>query len=170
MGADATRSTVGDPAVALTAPLAFEEFYASVYPGVARAVAATLGDRDLAAEATDEAMTRAYPRWDRIGHYDNPGGWVYRVAVNWAISRRTRLARRLPWREASSVDLGPVADPSLDAALRALPVKFRSVVVCRYLLDWSVEQTADALGISPGTVKSRLSRALDRLRGELDDG
>lgn len=169
MGTDATGGTTAEQPVTVAVPSAFEDFYAANYATVASAVAATLGDRDLAAEATDEAMTRAYPRWDRIGGYDNPGGWIYRVAINWAISRRTRMARRLPWKEPSSTELGPVADPSLDAAMRALPIKFRSVVVCRFLLDWSVEQTADSLGISAGTVKSRLSRALDRLHEELRD-
>ena len=57
----------------------------------------------------------------------------------------------------------PAADPSLERALAALPVEQRAVVVCRYLLDWSEFQTAEALQIAPGTVKSRLSRGLDRL-------
>jgi RNA polymerase sigma-70 factor (ECF subfamily) len=58
-------------------------------------------------------------------------------------------------------------DPRVHNALRALDVDQRAVVVCRLLLDWSVEQTATALGIKPGTVKSRLSRALERLEREL---
>ena len=60
-------------------------------------------------------------------------------------------------------------EPELDAALAALPVEQRSVVVLRYLLDWSEFQTAEALDIAPGTVKSRLSRALDRLATQLGD-
>ncbi|MEM7142274.1 MAG: sigma factor-like helix-turn-helix DNA-binding protein [Actinomycetota bacterium] len=158
-----------DEVVTVPLSLAFEDFYAASYARIAAGVAATVGDADLAADATDEAMTRAYPRWERIGGYDNPAGWVYRVAVNWATSRRARLRRRLPWREPTTVELGPLADPELDAAIRSLPIEFRSVVVCRFLLDWSVDQTADALDVSPGTVKSRLSRALDRLRAEVQD-
>ncbi len=55
------------------------------------------------------------------------------------------------------------SDPRLAQALAALDPKHRSVVVLRYLLDWSVEQTAEALDIAPGTVKSRLHRALAQL-------
>ncbi|HYT10696.1 MAG TPA: sigma-70 family RNA polymerase sigma factor, partial [Mycobacteriales bacterium] len=50
------------------------------------------------------------------------------------------------------------------AAVRALPDRERDVVTCRYLLDLSESETAAVLGLRPGTVKSRLSRGLDRLR------
>jgi DNA-directed RNA polymerase specialized sigma24 family protein len=61
----------------------------------------------------------------------------------------------------------PVSDPAVATALRRLDVKLRAVVVCRLLLDWSVEETADALRIKPGTVKSRLHRALTVLERSL---
>jgi hypothetical protein len=57
----------------------FESFYRDAYADIARALTVTLGNLDLAQEATDEAMVRAYARWDKIRSYDNPGGWVYRV-------------------------------------------------------------------------------------------
>ncbi|HET8617959.1 MAG TPA: sigma-70 family RNA polymerase sigma factor [Acidimicrobiales bacterium] len=55
----------------------------------------------------------------------------------------------------------------LAAALARLPVDQRSVVVLRYYLDWSLDQIAAGLGIAPGTVKSRLHRALRRLENSL---
>ncbi len=54
------------------------------------------------------------------------------------------------------------------AALDTLPLRYRDVVQCRYLLDLSEAETAQVLGIARGTVKSRLSRALDRLERQLD--
>jgi RNA polymerase sigma-70 factor (ECF subfamily) len=63
---------------------------------------------------------------------------------------------------------GPVVDPAIDDALAGLPTKQRAVVVCRLLLGWSEAQTSAALGIRPGTVKSRLHRALGTLQVELD--
>ena len=60
------------------------------------------------------------------------------------------------------------SDPGLMAAGRSLSLPMRSVLVCRFFLDLTTEETADALGISPGTVKSRQSRALDRLRDHLE--
>ena len=145
----------------------FAEFYRSCWDQVARGLAATIGDRALAAEATDEAMARAYERWATVGGYDFPTGWVYRVGLNWARSYHRRVARALPLRREGTVELDAVDDPSVRAALLDLPVKLRSVVVCRLFLDWSVDQTAGALHVAPGTVKSRLSRALTILESTL---
>ena len=102
----------------------------------------------------------------------NPGGWVYRVALNWSRSalrtRRRRRDRVLHEREAVDGAVRPPADPAVRAALAALDVKHRSVVVCRYLLGFSEEETAAALDIPAGTVKSRLHRAARQLRVQLD--
>jgi RNA polymerase sigma factor (sigma-70 family) len=145
----------------------FEEFYGDARASIARALSLSLGDRDLAFEATDEAMARAYPRWATLQAYDNPAGWVYRVGLNWARSHRRRIARMIPFVHHDTTELGSVPDPSVTAALMELPLRQRSVVVCRLLLDWSVEDTAAALDISPGTVKSRLHRALQTLESTL---
>ena len=161
----------GDPATDVDHVLAedgFSAFYRDAWPGVARALALALGDRDLAVEATDEAMARAYPRWRKLSAYDNPGAWVYRVGLNWARSYRRRLARRPPPDGHRDVHLPPVGDPAVRAALLTLPVAQRSVVVCRLLLDWSVEDTAVALGIRPATVRTRQHRALRSLHTALD--
>jgi len=146
---------------------AFTEFYRTDYANIARALGYTLGSVDLGREATDEAMARAYARWDKIRDYDSPAGWVYRVGLNWAYSVRRRMLRSLPFTEHVSSSEPPISDPAIALALRNLDVKLRSVVVCRLLLDWSVEETADALRIRPGTVKSRLHRALASLERSL---
>jgi RNA polymerase sigma-70 factor (ECF subfamily) len=144
----------------------FESFYRSNYAAVAAALSYTLADVDLGREATDEAMARVYARWSKISRYDNPAGWVYRVGLNWARSVRRRLGRKLP-HHADDTHEPPISDPAIADALRALDVKLRAVVVCRLLLDWSVEETAVALDIKPGTVKSRLHRALELLERSL---
>lgn len=145
----------------------FDEFYRNSRDGVARALVLTLGNQELGTEAADEGMTRAYQRWDQISTYDNPEGWVYRVGLNWgrSIWRKRR-------REVGDVyEPSPVHDQFLDVdverALANIDVRFRSVVVLRLYLDWSVDQTAAALGVKPGTVKSRMSRAMERLEQEL---
>lgn len=145
----------------------FSAFYRHAWPQVARGLGATLGDVNLAAEATDEAMARAYAHWSKVGAYEFPAGWVYRVGLNWSRSYHRRMARALPNRRLDTGELGAVAEPSVRAALLDLDVKHRSVIVCRLLLDWSVEETATALKIAPGTVKSRQSRALDILASTL---
>jgi RNA polymerase sigma-70 factor (ECF subfamily) len=152
--------------------LAFERFYATERLRIGRAVALSLGDTDLAAEATDEAFARAYERWSAIAG-GNPGGWVYRVAMNWALSVLRRHRRRGPGvlyeqaLESTAVHDPAVREPAVHAALAALDPKHRSVVVCRHLLGWSVADTAEALHLREGTVKSRLARANQILQSQL---
>ncbi len=145
----------------------FDAFYEATYEDVARALSITLGDAGWGREAADEAMTRAYDRWSDVSTYVNPGGWVYRVGLNWARSWHRKLNRKLPW-STEPIALPQTHDHELDNALMALDIKYRSVVVCRYLLDWSTDETAQALDIAPGTVKSRLSTGLSQLRNRLD--
>jgi RNA polymerase sigma factor (sigma-70 family) len=155
----------------VTLALAFPDFYRTTRDPVARALAITLGDRDLAIEAVDEAMARAYQRWHLVASFDNPGGWVYRVAFNWATSilRRRRRAADLPsLLDAGSVGgLDSVGEPDVMRAIAELDVRQRSVVVCRYLLGWSEAETAIALSAPIGTIKSRLHRATKRLASRL---
>lgn len=156
------------------APVAvdFRSFFSTHHRRIATALVLTLRDDELGADAAAEGMARAFQRWDEVGRYANPSGWVYRVGLNWARSRRRKWMREV-FRSESPNDLvalpAPAVEPELDAALAALPVEQRSVVVLRYLLDWSEFQTAEALDIAPGTVKSRLSRGLDRLAVILED-
>ena len=174
-------ATASSPTVVeIDAPLDFDEFYVHEHQRITRALAVTFGDAELAREAVDEAMTRALQRWGTVGRLERPGGWVYRVAINWARSamRQRRRRRARPLYERDGVELGVSGsvgtEPAVARALRALDLRYRSVVVCRYLLEMSEEQTAAALDVPAGTVKSRLHRAAQLLRVELahlrDDG
>jgi RNA polymerase sigma factor (sigma-70 family) len=148
----------------------FEEFYRLHADRLQRALGLAVGDPDLGAEAAAEAMTRACERWEQVRRYDNPTGWAYTVGLNWAISRhrRNRFRDRRAVPERSMIPVPGDAD--LATALDRLTTEHRAVVVCRYYLDWSVEQTAAALGLREGTVKSRLARALGSLQRHLDAG
>ena len=145
----------------------FPSFYEENYGSVARALGATLRDPDLASEAADEGMARAYANWGKVERYDNPAGWVYRVGLNWAISAQRRRSRTAKYRAETVIEPAHPMEPGLYQALGKLDSKLRSVVVCRYLLDWTTEQTAEALAIRRGTVKSRLHRALEQLAKQL---
>jgi DNA-directed RNA polymerase specialized sigma24 family protein len=168
--ADLTDVEDGPPPSEANGPdggAAFAAFYKAEYANVARALSYTLGDVALGREATDEAMARTYARWSKIRDYDSPAGWVYRVGLNWAYSTRRRVIRSFPFTDRVAATEPPISDPAVADALRRLDVKLRSVVVCRLLLDWSVEETASVLRIKPGTVKSRLHRALASLERSL---
>lgn len=143
----------------------FEWFYAQHHQSIGRALAITLRDDTLAAEALDEAMTRAFQRWREVSTADNPSGWVYRVGLNWARSFMRKVTR--PGRAPRAIELvsaAPTFDPDIDRALRELTVDQRAVVVCRYFIGYSEAETAAVLGIRPGTAKSRHSRAIATLR------
>lgn len=148
----------------------FDEFWAAQRDRIARALAVSIGDADLAADAVDEAMARAYQRWSTVGALDHPAGWVYRVALNWTRSFHRRRRRTPPaWLAGDGVGHDEdTMDPAVLRAVHDLPDAQRDVVVCRLLLGWSEARTAEALDTRPGTVKSRLSRAVDTLATRLN--
>lgn len=151
-------------------PSSFEDFYRLSWLGVYKPLVATIADPDLAAEAVDEAMVRAYARWSGVSAMANPGGWIYRVAYRYAIDRLRRHGRErklLPRLIGAGNHREPLVEPGLAGALDVLPTEQRAVVVLACGYDWSERDIADALGVRPGTVKSRLSRGLARLREEM---
>ncbi len=150
----------------------FDTFYAANRDQIARALSLSLRNPDLGAEAADEAFVRACQRWAEVSTFANPQGWVYRVAMNWARSwlRRARREReKRPLLVKAEFAEDKMVDVDLERALESLAPAHRTVVVARFFMEWSVEETAEALGIRPGTVKSRLSRALNQLAGELGE-
>jgi RNA polymerase sigma factor (sigma-70 family) len=148
----------------------FEAFYRAYVDRVYRALAVTLRRDDLARDATAEAMARAYARWAEVGRLDNPAGWVFRVGLNWATSFWRKARRERPPAEDAVHPQVPPPDTGAQDALAALPTAQRAVITCRILLDLTTAETAAALGLSEGTVKSRLSRGLTALRSALEEG
>lgn len=131
--------------------------------------AVLLGVRTAEAEdVVQTALIRCYRHWERVGAADNLDGYVHRVLVNTVID----AARRRSWHETpvevvADADRTAPDDPELrlDLARRlaALPEGQRAALVLRFYLDLSERETAEALGIAPGTVKSRVARALGTL-------
>jgi len=151
----------------------FDRFFTAVYPRLVRQLFAVVGDVGEAEDVVQEAFARAAVRWQRICAYDNPEGWVRRVALNRARSNLRRSRRAL----AVLVRIGPAAEvPELSpdamaiaVAMRRLPLRHREVLVLHHVVQLSVDETARQLGIPMGTVKSRLARgraALARQLGE----
>lgn len=157
------------PTAYLVRSRTFEDFYRAQRDDLVRALSLTLRDVGLGADAADEAMARAYQRWDRVRIYDNPMGWTYRVGLNWARSRLRKLTREVAAEGVEpAVSDPPPLDPAVAAAIDSLSPRQRAVVVLRYFFDWSINDIADALEVRPGTVKSRLHRSLRVLRAELE--
>lgn len=128
------------------------------------------GDRHEAEDHAQEALTRAYLKWPRMhGHAE---AWVVRVTTNLVIGRWRRLGRRPTTLTAPSqqdgADHGMADRLALTQALRTLPRRQRQVAVLRYVGDLSIEDTAAALGCTPGTVKQHSARALTALRAAVE--
>lgn len=127
------------------------------------------GDWHRADDLAQMAAVRLYRHWNRASRVENLDAYARRILVNTyldekqtAWSRFTFLHRGAIEREAPALD----ADASLDLrdALERLAPRQRATVVLRYYCDLSVEETAEVLGCSPGTVKSQTARALAHLR------
>lgn len=130
-----------------------------------------LQDAHLAAEAVDHAMAKAWGRWDDLDDHGDAGAWVYRVARNWATSwlRRLRFRSNKPVPDRGTTDPPPSGSPELRRAIESLSDAHRAVIVLRLLHEMSTREAALALGVAEGTVRSRMSRALDRLRDHLHE-
>ncbi len=148
----------------------FDSFFARHHAEMVRALSLTLGDVEFGRDAAAEGFARALQKWSSVSTYDNPSGWVYRVGLNWARSRRRKTRReRVGLIVDRAVPTVTPRDAALIDALGQLSVDHRTVVVGKYFLDWSEAQLATALDIAPGTVKSRLSRALTQLAALMED-
>ena len=133
-----------------------------------------------AEDAAQEAFVKAYYALDRF-RADAPfRPWLLRMVANEARNRRVAAGRRASLAARASVEPTAGAEPSPEAvalareeretllrALDGLRDDDRRAIACRYFLDLSEAEMADALGCARGTVKSRLSRALGRLREAL---
>jgi RNA polymerase sigma-70 factor, ECF subfamily len=148
-----------------------EECFARWYAPLVRSLAVAFADSEGAADAVQDAFIEADRRWDTVGGYDDPAAWIRRVAVNRMRNRRRNIRRRTEILAA----VRPVRDEDLSAelldlraAVAALPEKMRLAVTLHHLGGCSVAEVAETLEVSPGTVKSNLHDARQRLRRELE--
>jgi RNA polymerase sigma factor (sigma-70 family) len=163
-------------------PVAYEALVRAHQDIAFRTACLFAGSAADAEEAAQEAFVKAWralPRF-RAGAPFRP--WLLAIVGNEARNRRRAAGRRagLALRAAQervSGDAAPSPETALLAggerrdllaALGALDERDRAVIACRHLLDLSERETAQVLGCRPGTVKSRLSRALERMRVELE--
>lgn len=146
----------------------YAQFVRERWSDLVRAAIFLGADAHEAEDVAQQTLVRCYAHWRRVTGADNQDAYVYRILLN-----QLRDARRTRWWR-SRVDIavdGSVDDSTasvelVDAVHRALDEltkAHRDVVVLRYFVQLTEQQTAVALGIPCGTVKSRLSRALAAL-------
>lgn len=147
----------------------FDEVFAREYPRVVALCRRVTGDVETGREVAQEAFIRAFVRWRRIGHYDDPAAWVRKVAVREAIRQAKRRARgrELEGRATADEPLRPpdAAPVDIEALLANLTPQQRAAVTLVWLEDRTADDAAQALGCQPGTVRVHLHRARVALRG-----
>lgn len=135
-----------------------------------------LGDADEAADVAQEALIRAFHAFARFDPARPLRPWLLQITKNLARNRRRSVRRYLAavsrwWQTLPSEAEGPTAATlrtqeaqELWQAVQQLQMSDQEVIYLRYFLELSVADTASVLSVAEGTVKSRLSRALARLR------
>ncbi len=134
----------------------FESFYQQHRDRLVAVLFGFVGDMTIAADAVDEAFTKAYARWNRVGAHPEPAGWVFVTARNDA-RRQLRKSRLVPVFTAAAPMPGPSGETWLLVA--ALPDRQREAVALRHLLGLTERGVAEAMGVTRGTVSSTLRDA-----------
>jgi len=154
----------------------FADVYAAAADRLVTQLYLVTGDVEEARDCVQEAFARAWLRWASLSGDGDPAAWVYTVGYRIAVSRfrRTvvhrRAVRRLAAGDAHAVLPGPSADAvAVRDALARLPQGQRAALVLHYYEGRPVDEIASTLGVSAGTVKSRLSRGRAALHPLLDD-
>jgi len=164
VSAESHRATRGKAAI--SGVESFGDFYRREYPLVVRVAFVLTGRIDLAEEATQDAFVDAYRRWDRVASYDDPAGWVRRVATNRCISgyrKRTNEARallRLSRRAATQV---PEVGSEVWVALRSLPRRQAQVLALMFVEDRTISDIARLLGCGEETARTHARRGRQSL-------
>jgi RNA polymerase sigma-70 factor (sigma-E family) len=148
----------------------FHDFFERHYDGLARLSYLLTGDSNAADDLAADALVALWRRWDRLREADQPLAYARGVVANLAreqIRSATRERRRIAlfWSRGPQQVHGPDMAAVVDvrAALDRLPFRKRACVVLRHAFDLSEKDTALALGISVGAVKSQTSKGLAEL-------
>ncbi len=124
-------------------------------------------NKEIAEDLTQDTFIKAWQALPQFNSGSRVSTWLFRIAYNTFVDWRRRQ-RQWDSMDAADQSFSPaffdgVTENILDA-IRALPAKQRKVIVFHYQHDFSIRETAKILGVSAGTVKSRLNAALQQLR------
>lgn len=151
-----------------------EAFCRHEYPRIVGILTLYCRDQAVAEELAQEALARAWARWDKVAKLDNPQAWLYRVAINLANDLlRRRVAERRARARMEDPQVHP-SQPSADAvavrdAVASLGRRQRTVIVLHHFLDLSLPEIAEVMDTPLSTVKSLARRGRLRLRDALDE-
>ena len=150
----------------------YTEYVAARLSSLRRLAAVLCDDWQHADDLVQATLTQLYVHWGRVQAATHPDAYARAVLVRESIHerrsvwvKRVSLSGRMTDSPAAAVDQDAVLD--LRAAVAALPPRQHATLVLRFYCDLSVDQAAEILGCSPGTVKSQTARALEAVRRAL---
>jgi RNA polymerase sigma-70 factor (sigma-E family) len=153
------------------ASVEFHAFFERHYAELARLAHLLTGEPDAADDLAADALLALWHRWDRVRAADRPTAYARGVVANLARTRiraavRERRRITLVWSQREDRAENPDVPGTVDVqqALRRLPFRKRACVVLRHAFDLSEKDTALALGVSVGTVKSQTSKGMAELK------
>ena len=163
---------------------ALEELVDAYGDGILQLAYFYLRDRSLAEDIFQEVFTRVYTQMHKFRGESSPRTWIYRIAVNlcrdklrsWSMRKVLLLGEEFLGSAApagADVEDAVLAEAdraALLAAVMELPVEYREVVLLFYYDGMSSPEVSAALGLSEGTVRSRLFRARAKLKELLTEG
>ena len=161
----------GDTSSASDVPRSFEDFFAAHHAGLGRLAFLLTGNVTAAEDLTGDVFLAVWQQWDTVSTVEAPLAYVRRMMINISATRARKLMREQ--HRVTLVHAGAdesIHDPdgavSVDvrAALLRLPVRRRACVVLRHAFDLSESETADALGVTVGTVMSQTSKGVAQLQ------
>jgi RNA polymerase sigma factor (sigma-70 family) len=144
----------------------FSELYQRAYRRTVLLAYATTGSMALAEEIVQDALVQLYKKWDTVTAKE---AWLRRAVLSLATSRLRRhlMQRRLAADPPAAAAADDIAAANLRLLLAVLSPRQRAAVILRYYEDCSEAEIAATLACRPGTVKSLLSRAIDKLQTEV---
>ena len=142
------------------------------YARLVRSLTVICGNSEEAADAVQEAFVKAHLKWRKISTYDDPVGWIRRVAINKVRDghrsrvRRDRAVERMGHQTVLTSEM-PATDEVAEL-LSTLPKQQRVAAAMFYVEQLSVLEIAEALEISEGAVKFHLHQARQKLRAHIE--
>jgi RNA polymerase sigma factor (sigma-70 family) len=152
---------------------AFDEFFLAEHERLFKALYLLTGDRYEADDLAQEALLRAYERWDRVAAMESPAGYVYRTALNLHRSRLrailVRARRVFAGIPADDLSDGVATSHDVRSALARLPRGQREALILVEWLGLGSEEAGRVLGIDASSVRGRVHRGRASLRELLED-
>ena len=151
---------------------AADELFTRHWRAAWRTARAITGDLVAAEDVTQDSFERAFTALDRFDGRRPFGAWLHRIVVNRALSLLRDERRTVPLASIAEPAAAPPegADHELLRMVATLAPERRVVVILRYGLGHPVAEIAELVGVPVGTVQSRLARALEQLRAQLEVG